>query len=56
MRQGVVLRESEVELQPGTNTHSFVDQSSDGGFLEYEAIINATLDQEPRNNRYQSFV
>jgi len=56
MRQGVLFRELEVELQPGVNIFSFVDQSFDGGLLEYEAIVNADHDQEPRNNRYQAFV
>ena len=56
MRQGVVLRDTEVELQAGLNTFSFVDQGSAGGLVEYEAIINTAHDQEPRNNRYQTFV
>ena len=56
MRQGALFEEMFVSLKPGLNTFSFIDQGTDGGLIEYEAIINAKQDQEPRNNRYQAFV
>jgi Mg-chelatase subunit ChlD len=55
-RNGVVLRDTAVELQPGPNVYSIVDQSDSAGLQEYEAIINSDADGEPENNRYQAFV
>lgn len=56
MRNGVLLREAEVDLQPGTNFHSFVEQADAPGLHEYEVIINSDGDGEQENNRYQAFV
>ena len=56
MRNGVLLHESEVELAPGANVYSFVEQADTPGLQEYEAIINSDTDSEPENNRYQAFV
>lgn len=56
MRNGVLLRESEVELEPGANVYSLVEQADTPGLQEYEAIINSDADSEPENNRYQAFV
>ena len=55
-RNGVILRDTAVELQPGPNVYSIVDQSDKPGLQEYEAIINSDADGEPENNRYQAFV
>jgi Mg-chelatase subunit ChlD len=56
MRDGVLLRESEVDLEPGANVYSIVEQADTPGLLEYEAIINSDADSERENNRYQAFV
>ncbi len=56
MRNGALLRESEVELEPGTNVYSFAEQADKPGLQEYEAIVNGDADSEPENNRYQAFV
>jgi Ca-activated chloride channel family protein len=56
MRNGAVLRESAVELEPGENVYSLVEQADTQGLQEYEAIINSDADSEPANNRYQAFV
>jgi Mg-chelatase subunit ChlD len=55
-RNGVLLREAEVDLRPGTNFHSFVEQADAPGLHEYEAIIVSDGDGEQENNRYQAFV
>ncbi|HEY7742335.1 MAG TPA: VWA domain-containing protein [Burkholderiales bacterium] len=56
MRDGVLVRESPVELEPGANVFSLVEQADTPGLQEYEAIINSDADSEPANNRYQAFV
>lgn len=56
MRNGVLLREFAVELEPGANVYSLVEQADVPGLQEYEAIINSDADSEPENNRYQAFV
>ena len=56
MRNGVLLRESTVELEPGVNVYSLVEQADTQGLREYEAIINSDADSEPANNRYQAYV
>ena len=56
VRNGVVLRDTAVELAPGPNVYSIVDQADSPGLREYEAIINSDADGEPENNRYQAFV
>lgn len=56
MRNGVLLRESTVELEPGVNVYSLVEQADTQGLQEYEAIINSDADSEPANNRYQAYV
>jgi Mg-chelatase subunit ChlD len=55
-RNGAVRYESQVELQPGANVYSFVEQAEATGLQEYEAIVNSEGDGEPENNRYQAFV
>jgi len=56
MRNGVLLRESTIELEPGVNVYSLVEQADTQGLREYEAIINNDADSEPANNRYQAYV
>jgi Mg-chelatase subunit ChlD len=56
LRNGVVVRDTAVELSAGPNVYSIVDQSDKAGLQEYEAIINSDADGEPENNRYQAFV
>jgi Mg-chelatase subunit ChlD len=56
MRDGVLVRDSEVTLQPGLNVFSLVDQADKPGLREYEAIINSDADSESENNSYQAFV
>jgi Mg-chelatase subunit ChlD len=56
MRNGVLLRELPVELEPGVNVYSLVEQADTQGLQEYEAIINSDADSEPANNRYQAYV
>ena len=56
MRNGALLRESTVELEPGANVFSFVEQADEPGLQEYEAIVNSDADTVQENNRYQAFV
>ena len=56
LRNGVLMRELEVVLQPGENVYSVVEQADTPGLQEYEAIVNSDADSEPANNRYQAFV
>ena len=56
MRNGALLREFTVELEPGANVYSMVEQADTQGLQEYEAIVNSDADTEPANNRYQAFV
>jgi Ca-activated chloride channel homolog len=56
MRNGAVLRDTEVELKQGPNVYSLVDQAAKPGLQEYEAIINSDADRVQENNRYQAFV
>ncbi|HET9662708.1 MAG TPA: VWA domain-containing protein [Burkholderiales bacterium] len=56
MRNDVLLHESEVDLKPGANVYSFVEQAEAPGLQEYEAIVNSDADTEQENNRYLAFV
>jgi Mg-chelatase subunit ChlD len=56
MRNGVLLRESEIALEPGANAYALVEQADAPGLQEYEAIVNSDADSEQENNRYQLFV
>jgi Mg-chelatase subunit ChlD len=56
MRNGVLLAESEVDLAPGANVYSVVEQADAPGLLEYEVIVNSDADSERENNRYRAFV
>lgn len=56
LRNGVPLRESDVELAPGVNVYSLAELADKAGLQEYEAIISSDADSEPENNRYQAFV
>jgi uncharacterized membrane protein len=56
MRNGVLLREFTIELEPGMNAYSLVEQADTPGLQEFEAIVNSDADSEPANNRYQAFV
>lgn len=56
MRNGVLLRESGIGLEPGANVYSLVEQADTPGLLEYEIIVNSDADSEQENNRYQAFV
>ena len=56
MRNDVLLREFQVDLNPGANVYSIVEQAAAPGLQEYAAIINSDADGEQENNRYQAFV
>lgn len=56
MRNDVVLHEAEVDLKPGANVYSFVEQAETPGLQEYEAIVNSEGDTQQENNRYSAFV
>ncbi len=56
LRNGMLLHERELALQPGRNTVAIADQSESGGLYEYEAVVNAAQDGVVENNRYQTFV
>jgi Mg-chelatase subunit ChlD len=55
-RNGALLRELAVELEPGMNAFALVEQADTPGLREYEVIVNSDADSEPANNRYQAFV
>jgi Mg-chelatase subunit ChlD len=56
MRNGTLLRESTVELKPGANVYSFVEQADSSGLQDYEVIVLSDADSEQENNRYRAFV
>ena len=56
LRNGAVLRQTDLDLRPGANAFSIVDQLTQGGLYEYEVIVNSEQDGEHENNRYQTFV
>ncbi len=56
LRDGALLHETRLDLVPGVNVHTLVEQTDRGGLHEYEAIVNSDQDGEPENNRYQAFV
>lgn len=56
MRNGAVLRQTELNLNAGANTFSIIEQVTQSGLYEYEAIVNSEEDGEQENNRYQAFV
>ena len=56
MRDGAVLHDTQVALQPGSNTFTVVDEAPEAGLYEYEAVVNSDHDGVHENNRYQAFV
>ncbi|HEX6004217.1 MAG TPA: VWA domain-containing protein [Burkholderiales bacterium] len=56
MRNGSRVHDIAVDLKPGANAYSFVEQVDAAGLQEYEAILSSNADAEPENNRYQAFV
>ncbi len=56
MRNGALLHEGAIALEPGANAYSFVQLADKPGLHAFEAIVNADADGEPENNRYQAFV
>ncbi|MBT6272560.1 MAG: VWA domain-containing protein [Chromatiales bacterium] len=56
MRNGELIAERDVSLQPGMNQMVVVEQVEAAGLNEYEALILVPDDPIPENNRYQTFV
>jgi len=56
MRNGGFLREAALELKPGVNLYTFIQQMPEAGLYEYEAVVNSLADGMQENNRYQAFV
>lgn len=56
LRDGVVLREEELQLAPGANRYVLHEEAPDSGLREYEAIVNTASDRLPENNRHRAFV
>lgn len=56
MRNGTVVEEVALELEPGANTYTRVEEGSQAGLYEYEAVINSDADDVQENNRFQAFV
>ena len=56
LRNGSLIQQLDVTLEPGINTFSLVDQVEQGGLYEYEVIVNSENDASQENNRYQAFV
>jgi Mg-chelatase subunit ChlD len=56
MRNGRIVHDSDLSLQPGSNVFPLVEQVSVAGLYEYEAVVNAEVDGVVENNRYQAFV
>ena len=56
MRNGTLLREADLDLRPGANVFALVEQASEPGLYEYEAVVNSEQDGVQENNRYQAFV
>ena len=56
LRNGEVLRNEAVRLEPGPNRMTLVERADRPGLYEYEAVINHPTDGIPENNRFQTFV
>ncbi|MGQ0749422.1 MAG: VWA domain-containing protein [Betaproteobacteria bacterium] len=56
MRNDSIVHQSEVDLKPGANVYSFIEQADTPGLQEYEAIVNSDADTRQENNRYPAFV
>lgn len=56
LRNGSLAFQTRLDLAPGENAASFVEQAERGGLYEYEAVVNAESDSGQRNNRWQAFV
>ena len=56
LRDGVVLRDENLNLAPGPNLYTLVEEAPEAGLHEYEAIVNIESDRLPENNRHQAFV
>ncbi len=56
LRDGEPLSERTVQLAPGTNQFTVIDQIEDAGLTEYEALVIMAGDPTPQNNRFQAFV
>ncbi|HEX6002495.1 MAG TPA: VWA domain-containing protein, partial [Burkholderiales bacterium] len=56
MRNEAIVHQSEVDLKPGANVYSFVEQAETPGLQEYEAIVNSEADTREENNRYAALV
>ena len=56
MRNAAIMHQSEVDLKPGANVYSFVEQAETPGLQEYEVIVNSDADTRQENNRYPAFV
>ncbi len=55
-RNAIPAGETSLNLEPGSNVFSLVEQVSEPGLYEYEAVINSEQDGIQENNRYQVFV
>ena len=56
LRNGALLHTLSVDLQPGANALTVVDEAPHAGLYEYEAVVNSARDVVHENNRYQTFV
>ena len=41
MRNGGFLREAPLQLEPGVNLYTFIQQMEEAGLYEYEAVVNS---------------
>ena len=56
MRNGALLHDTDLSLEPGVNVFSLVEQAARPGLHEYEVVVNSEQDRVHQNNRYQAFV
>ena len=54
-REGTLLTQLDVTLQPGKNRYQFPQQASTEGIQRYELVVNSPEDTIPDNNRWQAF-
>lgn len=54
-REGALVSQLEVTLQPGKHRYPFAQHASAEGVQRYELIVNSAQDTLPDNNRWQAF-
>lgn len=54
-REGLLIHQREVDLQPGKNRYPLPQYADTEGVQRYELVVNSPQDTLPDNNRWQAF-